>query len=357
MYGGDYDYGGKRPPAARQMDLPDAPAEGRNTPIVVDGVMFVTRPPSDVIALDAGTGRALWTFEYKLPGTVYVCCGEVNRMLLDLVRALVCGAESRQAASSHPRQSSGDQPVFVTSRSGRRTEALRRALRPLPWPERRRRTRSGAEHRTLSTWQLGPRALHDDPERHSGHRNAGRIQSAGLRSLADRRIRAAAGTPGRLGAEPWRPRRRRHRVSEERLLDVPHHRRQRRVLRPGPERHRSKARGQVPARIGDRPERRHCARLPAGPWHRSRRHEHQRHSPQRRRILVASVYDGREFRNYVDGVREGAAELDLAPHRAGHASVGVRINKVYYFKRAVLLARFTRRALSPSEFLAPPAKP
>ncbi|HMF58869.1 MAG TPA: PQQ-dependent dehydrogenase, methanol/ethanol family, partial [Vicinamibacterales bacterium] len=51
------------------------------TPIVVDGVMFVTRPPSDVIALDAETGRALWTFEYRLPGTVYVCCGEVNRGL------------------------------------------------------------------------------------------------------------------------------------------------------------------------------------------------------------------------------------------------------------------------------------
>jgi alcohol dehydrogenase (cytochrome c) len=49
------------------------------TPIVVGGVMYVTRPPSDVIALDAETGRALWTFEYKLPGPVYVCCGEVNR--------------------------------------------------------------------------------------------------------------------------------------------------------------------------------------------------------------------------------------------------------------------------------------
>jgi len=36
------------------------------TPIVVDGVMYVTRPPSDVIALDAETGRALWTFEYRL---------------------------------------------------------------------------------------------------------------------------------------------------------------------------------------------------------------------------------------------------------------------------------------------------
>jgi alcohol dehydrogenase (cytochrome c) len=52
-----------------------------STPIVVDGVMYLTRPPSDVIALDAATGRALWTYEYRLPGRVYVCCGEVNRGL------------------------------------------------------------------------------------------------------------------------------------------------------------------------------------------------------------------------------------------------------------------------------------
>ena len=58
------------------------------TPIVVDGVMYVTRPPSDVIALDAETGRALWTFEHKLPGRVYVCCGEVNRGLAILGNTL-----------------------------------------------------------------------------------------------------------------------------------------------------------------------------------------------------------------------------------------------------------------------------
>jgi len=49
------------------------------TPIVVDGIMYVTRPPSDVIALDAETGRTLWTYEHRLAGRVYTCCGEVNR--------------------------------------------------------------------------------------------------------------------------------------------------------------------------------------------------------------------------------------------------------------------------------------
>jgi hypothetical protein len=66
---------------------------------------------------------------------------------------------------------------------------------------------------------------------------------------------------------------------------------------------------------------------------------------------VASVYNGKEFSNYVDGTREGAAEVHLAPHQPGHASVGVRINKVFYFKGAVHMARFTRRALAPTEFL------
>jgi hypothetical protein len=66
---------------------------------------------------------------------------------------------------------------------------------------------------------------------------------------------------------------------------------------------------------------------------------------------VAAVYDGKTFSNYVNGVKEGSAELHLAPQGAGHASVGVRINKVFYFKGAVHLARFTHRALAPAEFL------
>ncbi|MBM3812954.1 MAG: PQQ-dependent dehydrogenase, methanol/ethanol family [Acidimicrobiia bacterium] len=51
------------------------------TPIVVDGLMFLTRPPSDVIALDAETGRELWTYQHRIAQKGYVCCGEVNRGL------------------------------------------------------------------------------------------------------------------------------------------------------------------------------------------------------------------------------------------------------------------------------------
>src|ERR1700761_1161600 len=34
------------------------------TPLVVDGVMYTTQAPDDVIALDAVTGRIYWTFPY-----------------------------------------------------------------------------------------------------------------------------------------------------------------------------------------------------------------------------------------------------------------------------------------------------
>ena len=69
---------------------------------------------------------------------------------------------------------------------------------------------------------------------------------------------------------------------------------------------------------------------------------------------VATVYDGKELSNYVNGVRQGAVAVRLAPHGAGHTSVGVRINKVFYFKGAVHLARFTRSALPPAQFLKVP---
>jgi hypothetical protein len=66
---------------------------------------------------------------------------------------------------------------------------------------------------------------------------------------------------------------------------------------------------------------------------------------------VAMVYDGVEFRNYVNGALQGKGEVKLLPQGQGRTSVGVRINKVDYFKGAILASRFTRRALAPNEFL------
>ncbi len=36
-----------------------------STPLVVNGIMYVTQPPNDVIALDAKTGAAFWVYHYN----------------------------------------------------------------------------------------------------------------------------------------------------------------------------------------------------------------------------------------------------------------------------------------------------
>lgn len=72
---------------------------------------------------------------------------------------------------------------------------------------------------------------------------------------------------------------------------------------------------------------------------------------------VAAVYDGREFRSYVDGVLDDAAEARLSPQSQGRTAIGMRLNRVNFFKGAVRLARFTRAALPPSQFLPAPHAP
>src|SRR5215471_17005062 len=42
------------------------------TPIVADGVMYITEPPSTVTALDVRTGRPLWTFTPNIPPDVII---------------------------------------------------------------------------------------------------------------------------------------------------------------------------------------------------------------------------------------------------------------------------------------------
>ncbi len=52
-----------------------------STPIVSDGVMFVTGSWSKVWALDAKTGKELWAYDPEVPGQWgrYACCDVVNR--------------------------------------------------------------------------------------------------------------------------------------------------------------------------------------------------------------------------------------------------------------------------------------
>ena len=59
----------------------DKPRGAEATPIVVDGVMYVTGSWSVVYAIDARTGKELWTYDPEVSGedAAKGCCDVVNR--------------------------------------------------------------------------------------------------------------------------------------------------------------------------------------------------------------------------------------------------------------------------------------
>ncbi len=66
---------------------------------------------------------------------------------------------------------------------------------------------------------------------------------------------------------------------------------------------------------------------------------------------VALVYDGAEMRHYVDGREELSAPLKAAPFIEGRVALGMRMNRVSWFRGAIRVVRFTPRVLKPEEFM------
>ena len=61
------------------------------TPLVVDGIMYLTEPPSNAHALDPRTGRTYWSYIRDLPDGIHTCCGRNNRGLAMLGDTLYLG--------------------------------------------------------------------------------------------------------------------------------------------------------------------------------------------------------------------------------------------------------------------------
>jgi hypothetical protein len=68
--------------------------------------------------------------------------------------------------------------------------------------------------------------------------------------------------------------------------------------------------------------------------------------PTDRWYWAALVYDGSTMSHYVDGQLELAGEVQFAPMTAGRTSIGVRQNRVSWFKGAIAEVRFTPAALA-----------
>jgi len=90
MYSGDY--AGRRFSMLDQINVSNAAklvpqwayqtmAGGKfeGTPLVVDGILYGTGQDDRVFALDARSGRPIWTYQQTLPPDIRPCCGRVNR--------------------------------------------------------------------------------------------------------------------------------------------------------------------------------------------------------------------------------------------------------------------------------------
>ncbi len=60
------------------------PDKFETTPLVIDGIMYLTAPESRAYALDARTGRLIWRYQRILPEKIPLCCGTPNRGLAAL---------------------------------------------------------------------------------------------------------------------------------------------------------------------------------------------------------------------------------------------------------------------------------
>ena len=66
---------------------------------------------------------------------------------------------------------------------------------------------------------------------------------------------------------------------------------------------------------------------------------------------LALTCDGQQEVNYVNGIQEASGSIDFVPLLGGQTSIGVRLNRVCWFRGAIGRIRFTAGVLDPDEFM------
>jgi hypothetical protein len=75
--------------------------------------------------------------------------------------------------------------------------------------------------------------------------------------------------------------------------------------------------------------------------------------PAGRWYWAALVYDGKKMAHFVDGTKEMEGEVAFAPMTKGQMSLGVRLNRVFWFKGGIREVRFSPVALGPTQLQRP----
>ncbi len=84
----------------------------QTTPLVVDGMMYLTEAPNTVYAVDAEQGQVFWRYEYTPSRDSRPCCGRVNRGLAILGDTLFMGTIDAQLIAI---DAVSGQPIWQTS--------------------------------------------------------------------------------------------------------------------------------------------------------------------------------------------------------------------------------------------------
>jgi xylan 1,4-beta-xylosidase len=72
--------------------------------------------------------------------------------------------------------------------------------------------------------------------------------------------------------------------------------------------------------------------------------------------VATMTFDGSSMKHFVDGVEQGGGEVAFKTLAAGKTSIGVRQNRVSWFKGRIHTVRVTPAVLPPSQFLAVPPR-
>src|SRR5688572_29171014 len=97
------------------------------TSLVADGVLYTVQAPNNtnntdgftqIVALDAATGRQFWTFRYNIPQTARNCCGRVNRGLAILGDTLFMGTLNSHLIAVNAKNGSLIWDTTVTTTAG-----------------------------------------------------------------------------------------------------------------------------------------------------------------------------------------------------------------------------------------------
>jgi alcohol dehydrogenase (cytochrome c) len=67
------------------------PGKFSTSPIVIDGVLYITEPGGEVVAIDGRTGRPVWRYSRRPPPDLHACCGATNRGMAVLNDVLLVG--------------------------------------------------------------------------------------------------------------------------------------------------------------------------------------------------------------------------------------------------------------------------